>query len=83
MDETIGYLINKFEESNIFNDVNIILMSDHGMAQMKESRVIVLKDYINTANYNSTRSINGVVAHIHPKPGFVKKIKKFFFLTVT
>ena len=47
MDKTIGRLINGLKSRNMFDDVNIMLVSDHGMASTSSDSMIFLDDYIN------------------------------------
>ena len=50
MDKTIGRLINGLKSRNMFDDVNIMLVSDHGMASTSSDSMIFLDDYINMDN---------------------------------
>ncbi len=47
MDGILGYLIEKVEETGLAENLNIILVSDHGMAATNEERVIFLDEIIN------------------------------------
>ena len=40
MDRTMGLLIEGLKQRNIFEDVNILLVSDHGMAETHEDSVL-------------------------------------------
>ena len=65
LDKYVGDMISLFKEKNIFNELNIILTSDHGMTEMKED--IYLDDYIDSSLY---RWFGGTpVANILPKAG--------------
>lgn len=46
IDETIGILIQGIEAQGKENQVNVIIVSDHGMAQLSRDRMIFLDDYI-------------------------------------
>lgn len=50
MDRTIGRLVNGLKSREIFQKVNIILVSDHGMATTSSDSMIFLDDYINMDN---------------------------------
>lgn len=78
MDVNIEYLISRLEDLDIYNDVNIILLSGTGMATMKTSGTIVLKDYFDIKWINTTRSVIGSFSNIYPLPGYVK-IKFYFY----
>jgi predicted AlkP superfamily pyrophosphatase or phosphodiesterase len=46
IDGLIGYLQEKIEEAGLDKSLNIILLSDHGMSDLSEERVIFLEDLI-------------------------------------
>ncbi len=45
-DARIGQLIAGLEQRNLFDKVNIMIVSDHGMAQLSQERLIFLDDYL-------------------------------------
>ena len=47
MDRTIGNLVAGLKERNLFGQVNLLLVSDHGMAPIFSDSIIYLDDYIN------------------------------------
>lgn len=47
VDEAVGYLIKKLKEEGIWPNINIMIVSDHGMAELSEDKVIILDDIIN------------------------------------
>lgn len=47
MDEHIGYLIDELKRIGEWENVNILITSDHGMANLSEEKVIILDDIIN------------------------------------
>jgi len=51
-DDRIGQLIAGLEQRNLFDKVNIIILSDHGMAQLNQNRVVFLDDYLDPSNLN-------------------------------
>ncbi|MCJ7802063.1 MAG: ectonucleotide pyrophosphatase/phosphodiesterase, partial [Candidatus Marinimicrobia bacterium] len=51
-DARVGQLIAGLEQRNLFDKVNIIIVSDHGMAQLSQDRVVFLDDYLDTSNLN-------------------------------
>ncbi|XP_053565575.1 bis(5'-adenosyl)-triphosphatase ENPP4 [Bombina bombina] len=51
VDTNIGYLITKLKNLNLWDSVNVIITSDHGMAQCSKDRVIKLDDCIDRASY--------------------------------
>ncbi|XP_072913315.1 bis(5'-adenosyl)-triphosphatase enpp4 [Hemitrygon akajei] len=64
VDDNIGYLINRLRKTGLWNRVNIIITSDHGMAQCSDKRVIQLDNCIGRGNY--TRVTNTPVTAILP-----------------
>jgi predicted AlkP superfamily pyrophosphatase or phosphodiesterase len=49
-DTRIGQLIDGLEKRNLFDKVNIMIVSDHGMAQLSQERLIFLDDYLDPTN---------------------------------
>ncbi|XP_002733685.2 ectonucleotide pyrophosphatase/phosphodiesterase family member 5-like [Saccoglossus kowalevskii] len=46
-DETIGHLVQRLRETNLYNKTNVIITSDHGMTAVDSTdRLIVLKDIL-------------------------------------
>lgn len=46
VDATLGYLLDQLDERSLTQNMNIMLVSDHGMANTTADRVIYLDDYI-------------------------------------
>jgi predicted AlkP superfamily pyrophosphatase or phosphodiesterase len=46
LDYTMGILIDELKQLGIFNKINIIVLSDHGMTEISQDRRIILSDYI-------------------------------------
>ncbi|XP_069742809.1 bis(5'-adenosyl)-triphosphatase enpp4 [Narcine bancroftii] len=64
VDDHIGYLIDQLKKTGLWNKVNVIITSDHGMAQCSEKKVIQLDNCIGRGNY--TRITYSPVAAILP-----------------
>ncbi|XP_040204373.1 bis(5'-adenosyl)-triphosphatase ENPP4 [Rana temporaria] len=64
IDENVKYLVSKLKEAKLWDTVNVIITSDHGMAQCSKERVIVLDDCIGRGNYTLVDFTP--VAAIHP-----------------
>lgn len=47
MDNLLGYLTEKIDEIGLSDNLNVILVSDHGMADLSVDRVVLLEDIIN------------------------------------
>ena len=56
----------KMEEAGLTNKVNTLLVSDHGMAQMKNVTYLV-KDFVDVNLIDTTKTIYGIVSNIYPK----------------
>jgi predicted AlkP superfamily pyrophosphatase or phosphodiesterase len=66
-DSVIGYLIAGLERRKIFDKINIIIVSDHGMSPTSLQRITYLDDFV---NMDDVEQVNwGVVTGIWPKPG--------------
>lgn len=46
-DELMGYLISQLNKKGLAENTNLIIVSDHGMADVSPERLVVLDDYIN------------------------------------
>ncbi|KAM4772040.1 bis(5'-adenosyl)-triphosphatase ENPP4 [Rhinophrynus dorsalis] len=64
VDKNIGYLVSMLKKSNLWDAVNVIITSDHGMAQCSPDKVIRLDDCIGRGNY--TLLDNNPIAAILP-----------------
>ena len=51
LDELVGYLIQQLKEKDLFDQINIIITSDHGLAQLKGS--INIDDYVNSSLFSA------------------------------
>ena len=47
LDDDIGYFMDGLKQRDIFNNVNILVTSDHGMTAVDPDSIIFLEDYIN------------------------------------
>lgn len=50
-DQLIGYLIRELQSKELWGSTNIIIVSDHGMAEVSRERLIVLDDYVSTEGF--------------------------------
>ncbi|OAD61524.1 Ectonucleotide pyrophosphatase/phosphodiesterase family member 5 [Eufriesea mexicana] len=66
LDNITRYLHNKIEYHGL-HDLNIIHLSDHGMASVKLDRIIDLTKYINSSDYKYVGTSPGL--HIFPNTG--------------
>lgn len=70
MDKILGYLLKSLEEENLLDNLNIIIVSDHGMAEMippENDGTILIGNYLNLTLIDSSKTIYGIVSNIYPK----------------
>ena len=72
MDDLLGHIINSLKILEVYNKLNIIIVSDHGMAEVDRERVILLDDYINLDYFDvilgpSVTSLNYILSANHIK----------------
>jgi len=67
MDNITGYLLQKLEENNLTDAVNVFLLSDHGFETVTPSRIINVTDVIKGMNYTAAGSSPAI--QIYPKGG--------------
>lgn len=71
-DSAVGYLIAALQERRLFQNVNLVVVSDHGMAKTSTDSVIVIDDYI---DLDDAQIVDwDPVAAINPKPGKEKEV---------
>ena len=61
MDQLLGYLLNELETLKIYTNLNIVIVSDHGMINVSKDRLVVLDDYI---SHMRDLYINGRGSHV-------------------
>ena len=73
VDESLRRLVEGLKSRGIFDRVNLIIVSDHGMARVNPAQTVVLDDYF---DLNQARQIawNSGMVHIFPKPGMEETI---------
>jgi len=75
LNDVIGYLVAELKRKNLYENMNIILTSDHGMASLSEDRLILLdqiEDFDDLIDQNRTY-ISATNAAIQPKDDSVKE----------
>jgi predicted AlkP superfamily pyrophosphatase or phosphodiesterase len=65
MDKVIGYLYLKLKEVNLESNLNIIIVSDHGMTSMKDT--ILIGNYVDINLIDLNKTVFGVLANIYAK----------------
>ena len=72
IDQAIGYLIAEIKKRNLNENLNLILVSDHGMTQLSKENVIYLDELMPPDWFEVT--IWGEFMALNPAPGFQKKV---------
>ncbi|KAJ8041854.1 Ectonucleotide pyrophosphatase/phosphodiesterase family member 5 [Holothuria leucospilota] len=65
-DDTMNYLIQKLKDADLYDKINIIVTSDHGMASTDLSQTIFAVDYLNGTVYPYFTTDNNPVLGIWP-----------------
>ena len=73
LDQILGYFLDQLEQLDIANEVNIIVVSDHGMQEISNQRVIRLQDYVKKSWMAGANGGNPVY-NIWAKNGFKDSI---------
>ena len=81
VDESLGRLVEGLKAREIFDRVNLILVSDHGMARVDPGQEVMLDDYFD-ASQAETVVWNGAMTHIFFKPGSKPEIKEKIYSTL-
>ena len=66
MDGLFGQLIEELKLINIFNKLNIVIVSDHGMQQLRSDSNIALNNSVNLDLIDKQKSVYGVISNIYP-----------------
>lgn len=74
MDKLLGYLLNKFDTTNLWDKVNLIVTSDHGMTTIDTSNQVVdITDHVDMNSITFTVG-NGPIMQIHPAEGHIDQV---------
>jgi predicted AlkP superfamily pyrophosphatase or phosphodiesterase len=73
VDRTLTRLVDGLKSRKLFERINIIIVSDHGMARIDPSRVVMLDDYFDNKQAEAV-IWNGCSVNIFPKPGMEQAI---------
>ncbi len=73
LDALIGNLYSKLRKLDIYDSLNIIVTSDHGMGEISRDRLVVLGDHIDTSMVEMTMGSNSVY-NLKIKEGFVDAV---------
>ena len=77
MDKTLEYLIQRLEQESILDNLNIVVVSDHGMATMLENGTQLIGNYLNVSWIDPNKTVYDVVSNIYPKDESLVFIRLF------
>jgi ectonucleotide pyrophosphatase/phosphodiesterase family protein 5 len=62
LDQTLGYMIQELKSHHLFDKMNLIITSDHGMEQISKETSIFLDSHIDTELFDAygSRSVNSI-----------------------
>ena len=66
MDGIVGYILDSLEKNNLLSNMNVILVSDHGMATTL-SKPFLIQDYVDQNLIDFNRTVLNYVSNIYPK----------------
>ncbi|XP_006625809.1 ectonucleotide pyrophosphatase/phosphodiesterase family member 5 [Lepisosteus oculatus] len=72
IDSNLGYLLDQLKKSGLYDELNLVVTSDHGMSQMSLDRVIELDNYVDRDLY--TWIDKSPVVGILPKEGRFEEV---------
>lgn len=67
LDNVTGYLVGKLKSAGIYDDVNLIFLSDHGFQEVSQKNMINISEAVDTNFYD--RYGTTPMLQIHPKKG--------------
>ena len=74
LDDIVGYLISELEKAHLFKEMNIIITSDHGMAEIDSKNVIELDKYVDPSLYSLVGE--SPVYNVRPREGNLLSIHR-------
>ena len=79
MDAKFGYLVQRLCLAGVYERMNVLVVSDHGMARLNEKTAnINLKDVVSLEIVDLDKSVLGEVSNIYPKTDRHVSIRKFW-----
>jgi predicted AlkP superfamily pyrophosphatase or phosphodiesterase len=73
VDESLARLVDGLKARGVFDQVNLVLVSDHGMARVDPRQVVLLDDYYDASLVEAV-VWNGQATGLFPKPGMEEKL---------
>jgi predicted AlkP superfamily pyrophosphatase or phosphodiesterase len=72
LDSVLGYFFQKLKEINLFDSTNIIVVSDHGMAEISPEKIVNIEEILEGHKYEA--GDNGPFMLIEPTKGELENI---------
>ncbi|XP_076076402.1 ectonucleotide pyrophosphatase/phosphodiesterase family member 5-like [Mytilus galloprovincialis] len=66
LDKTLGYLKKRLIDEHLFDDMNIIITSDHGHTDISTSQLIKIDQYVSKTLYIARVGLNSIVTCLNP-----------------
>ncbi|XP_060597088.1 ectonucleotide pyrophosphatase/phosphodiesterase family member 5-like, partial [Ruditapes philippinarum] len=72
LNDALGYLITQLKKVGLYDEMNIILTSDHGLGNYNKSKTVLLNDYLNSSWYKTgsedySKNGNRITVNIFPE----------------
>lgn len=67
MDTWVGYLLESLEKKNFLDNMNVILVSDHGMGKSLAQQPLLVSNYVDSRLIDSNRSVFSYASNIYPR----------------
>ncbi|XP_071836476.1 ectonucleotide pyrophosphatase/phosphodiesterase family member 7-like [Apostichopus japonicus] len=74
LDHYMGYLFQQIQEKQLQETLNVIIVSDHGHANVNQTNIIELYDYINESDVDFVIGNYGPTFQLRPKEGKFEKV---------
>jgi len=74
VDAALGRLVEGLRQRGMFEDTNLIVVSDHGMSATSSERVVLLDQFVNVDHIELVTSV--VNAGINPKAGYEAEVER-------
>lgn len=63
-DKLVGYIIQKMEENQLSDNTNLMIVADHGMAEISRERIVVLDDMIDPSDLEPVSYSPALMANV-------------------
>ncbi len=78
IDQLVGYLLQRLENEDLLNKINIVMVSGTGMATVKGA--VLFSSLTNITNINNSTTVYDVVSNIYPRSDSV--VCLFVFISI-